>query len=217
MPSVIRLLSSVKELALSPLLGNIFYKMAEICVRCGARKPLRFCPALRTPICPKCCGRNRNKTISCFEECQYLLEARTQALKRLVNLAGDYEFEANFLDVIHNLRMAIVKTKEKTHSNLSEDEALQAIDNVLRAQRALSRGVIYEFRSPNINIQMIMEGLMLVSRWHQDGEKGLRRFGSGEITACLEYLQRQARVAKEKGVKFLELWANSVGRKLLGA
>ncbi|MEO0070672.1 MAG: hypothetical protein ABIK39_01105 [candidate division WOR-3 bacterium] len=191
--------------------------MEEICVRCGGRSPRRFCPVLREPICSKCCGKSRNKTIRCVEECQHLAEARTQALKRLVNLAGDNRFEVKFFEVLHNLRMTVVKIRARANFNLSEDEVLEAIDNVLRTQRALSRGVIYEFRSPNVNTQMVMEGLMLVVRWHKDGEKGLRRLEPEEITTCLEYLQRQGQVAKEKGVKFLELWANSVGGKLLGS
>lgn len=190
--------------------------MEEICARCGGRNPSRFCPALREPICSKCCGKNRQKTIDCAEKCRFLLQARVQTLKRLVNLEGNAKFESDFFEVLHNLRMAVVKIKEKTHSNLSEDEVLAAIGNVLRTQRALSRGVIYEFRSPNIHIQMVAEGLMTVMRWHKDGEKGLRRIEPRHIATCLEYLQRQAQVAKEKGVKFLALWTDSVGRKLLG-
>ncbi len=190
--------------------------MEEVCSRCGTRKPSRFCPTLRERICARCCGKNRHKRISCDEECHFLIEAQAQAMKRLLNLAGDGSFEAEAFEVLHNLRMVIVKLREARYrSDLSEDEVLNALSNAINTRRAQARGVIYEFRSPNHRVQEITEGLMMVGRWYEKGEKGLSRVEPDKITECLEYLRRQAQEVKDRGVNFLDLWGECVQRKLL--
>jgi hypothetical protein len=42
------------------------------CVKCGARKGKRACPALKGDICPQCCGEHRLKTIECPPDCAWL-------------------------------------------------------------------------------------------------------------------------------------------------
>src|SRR5689334_14289365 len=42
------------------------------CVKCGARKGKRACPALGGDICPQCCGEHRLKSIACPSSCTWL-------------------------------------------------------------------------------------------------------------------------------------------------
>lgn len=42
------------------------------CVKCGARKGKRACPALQGDICAPCCGEHRLKTIDCPADCSWL-------------------------------------------------------------------------------------------------------------------------------------------------
>lgn len=42
------------------------------CVKCGARKGKRACPALKGDICAQCCGEHRLKSIACPSDCAWL-------------------------------------------------------------------------------------------------------------------------------------------------
>ncbi|MBM3294039.1 MAG: hypothetical protein FJY82_05885 [Candidatus Aminicenantes bacterium] len=44
------------------------------CGHCRKRKAKRACPALRSEICSACCGRIRNREVSCPPGCRYLSE-----------------------------------------------------------------------------------------------------------------------------------------------
>ncbi len=42
------------------------------CGYCNSKIAKRYCPSLDKMICPKCCGENRLKNISCYQSCRYL-------------------------------------------------------------------------------------------------------------------------------------------------
>jgi len=52
------------------------------CPKCEARLGKRFCPALDTSICSRCCAEHRLKTIECPPDCPYLESEAYQAGRR---------------------------------------------------------------------------------------------------------------------------------------
>src|SRR6185295_15641952 len=46
------------------------------CAICETRRPRRFCPGVRGDICSICCGTEREVTVSCPLDCEYLQDAR---------------------------------------------------------------------------------------------------------------------------------------------
>src|SRR3569833_1841287 len=46
-----------------------------LCKICGKRRARRACPAVQGDICPICCGTEREVSLSCPLECEYLQEA----------------------------------------------------------------------------------------------------------------------------------------------
>jgi len=42
-----------------------------LCARCNRVKGTRRCPALRGPICPRCCGEGRGVEVDCSSSCPY--------------------------------------------------------------------------------------------------------------------------------------------------
>ena len=46
------------------------------CPLCRLRRPRRFCPGVEKDICALCCGTEREVTVDCPLDCEYLLEAR---------------------------------------------------------------------------------------------------------------------------------------------
>src|SRR3954471_4478191 len=53
-----------------------FYTKGMACAICETRRPRRYCPGVRGDICSICCGTEREVTVSCPFECEYLQEAR---------------------------------------------------------------------------------------------------------------------------------------------
>jgi hypothetical protein len=66
------------------------------CAICEIRKEKRFCPAVHGRICPQCCGEQREVTLDCPSDCQYLQQAREHEKPRP---AGQIEPAALFLPV----------------------------------------------------------------------------------------------------------------------
>ena len=48
----------------------------ELCRICETRRPKRWCPGVNGEICSPCCGAEREVTVDCPLDCEYLLEAR---------------------------------------------------------------------------------------------------------------------------------------------
>lgn len=191
--------------------------MQEICSSCNKRKPNRFCPGLDEAICSQCCGRNRHRKIECPDGCQFLMASRRLALQRLVRLSGDGEFEITWFEVLHNLRLTLVRVGEKTATKLTNDEASAALANLIESRRIRSKGVIYDFRSPNPNIQEAADSLrIMVGRYEKEGADQDGRYTPSELDECLRYLYRQAKTAEQKGVDLLGLLSLTVGSRLIG-
>jgi hypothetical protein len=66
------------------------------CAICEIRKEKRFCPAVHGRICPQCCGEQREVTLDCPSDCQYLQQAREHEKSRP---ASQFESAALFLQV----------------------------------------------------------------------------------------------------------------------
>lgn len=189
--------------------------MKKICFLCRDRKANRFCPSFKQTLCSQCCGQSRYRTVNCVEGCRFLIDSRRQALKRLINLSGDGKFELTWFEVLHNLRLALVKIGEEQGGNFTGLEAITALENVLDTLKVRSAKLIYEFKSPNPNVQKAIEMVTKVLEWHERGENGAKQVELSQLAACVRYLLAQVKLAKEKGINFLELIAAAVGRSFL--
>src|ERR1039458_9315295 len=52
------------------------YTRGMACALCETRRPRRYCPGVRGEICTTCCGTEREMTVDCPPDCEFLLEAR---------------------------------------------------------------------------------------------------------------------------------------------
>src|ERR1700722_4877982 len=66
------------------------------CVICEVRKEKRFCPAVHGRICSQCCGEQREVTLDCPTDCQYLIQAREHEKPRS---AGEIDPAGLFLQI----------------------------------------------------------------------------------------------------------------------
>jgi len=126
------------------------------CHLCEARPPRRACPALGRDICAQCCGEEREASIDCPLECEYLREAREHEKlppldpKLLPNL--DIELTDAFLEQHRPLtivtgRLLLVAAME-TPGTVDLD-LRDALDALIRTYRTAETGLVYESRPTN--------------------------------------------------------------------
>ena len=164
---------------------------AEHCGLCG-RRGERTCPAVGGEICALCCGKKRRRTIACPDDCRYLAEARRRAVEHLFELGSDPNFERVMGEVLHNLRLALVRSREGRVRDLTDDEARQALAGVSDTMRTRSKGLLYDFKTPDPRVQLAADELAGFAGLHERGEKGYARARPEDIARALAYLARQA-------------------------
>jgi hypothetical protein len=128
-----------------------------ICKICGKRRAKRFCPAVHGEICPLCCGTEREVTLSCPLECEYLQEAHKRekpipvAERELSN--PDIKVSEQFLRDHEELLLfsiyALLQGALNTAGAVDTD-VMQALESLIQTRRTMASGLIYETRSPNL-------------------------------------------------------------------
>jgi len=128
-----------------------------LCKRCGLRRARRACPALHADICSICCGTEREVSIACPLECEYLREAhqREKALPvdpkdvadQDVDVSEEFirQHEEFLLFAIYSLLQAALRTPGAV-----DTDALEALDALIKTQRTAESGLIYESHPENL-------------------------------------------------------------------
>lgn len=175
---------------------------------------------MRGDICAQCCGAEREVTISCPLECDYLQESRLHEKSAQVDPAtlpnADIEVTEEFLGrnefLLAFFTQAILDAAIKTENTLDRDvrEALSAIVQTYRTKHS---GLVYETRPDNViaaGIQKLVSGnlerLEAAIRERPDGAQ-LR---DADVLGCVVFLERLAVVwdnRRPRGRAFLSmLW-----------
>ncbi len=130
---------------------------AILCKICGKRRAKRACPAVHGDICSICCGTEREVSLSCPLECEYLEDAhhREQPLpvaeKDLSNL--DIEVTEDFIGqqeelllfCIYSLLQAALRT-----TGAVDTDVFAALDALIKTHRTMESGLMYETFSDNM-------------------------------------------------------------------
>jgi hypothetical protein len=126
-----------------------------LCAICQKRRPRRYCPGVRGDICPVCCGTEREVTVRCPSDCEYLMEARkherTEGLDPATIPHRDIPMSQEFLeeksDLIAELGSALAAAAER--DGAVDSDAREALASLIQTYRTLQSGVIYENLPPN--------------------------------------------------------------------
>jgi hypothetical protein len=121
-----------------------------LCAICQKRRPRRYCPGVRGDICAVCCGTEREVTVRCPLDCEFLMEARkherTEGLDPATIPHRDITISEEFLeehsDLIAGLSGAL--TGEASRNGAVDSDAREALARLIQSYRALQSGVIYE-------------------------------------------------------------------------
>lgn len=170
------------------------------CAICRIRKPRRFCPGVHGEICTLCCGKEREVTVDCPFECEYLQEARKHERTAPVDPDTfpnqDIRVKEEFLEEHENLLVAAARSL--MHATFDTPGAVDrdvrdALDALIRTYRTLLTGVYYETRPVNALAGRIFsgtqEGLDEFRKRERD-DLGMARTRDADILGVLAFLQR---------------------------
>jgi hypothetical protein len=170
------------------------------CAICHTRRPRRFCPGVRGDICTTCCGTEREVTVDCPLDCEYLREAHkhektapadprtfpNQDIRVTEEFLHDHEPLLLFLG--RTVLEAALATPGAVDYDLRE-----ALDALVRTYRTLQSGVYYETRPGNLvaaNICSLVQSDIGEFRKQETEQGGMAHTRDADILGILVFLQR---------------------------
>ncbi len=172
------------------------------CQLCETRKPKRYCLAVRGEICTQCCGEDRENTIDCPFECEFLLEARKH--EKLLPVtekeypSPDIELTDKFMyDLEPVIQFILAKTLDavvETPGSVDGD-VREAYDALVKTYKTMQSGLIYDTRPANPYADSIQQRVRasieeFKQRIHE--AQGMHTIRDSEILGCLVFAQRLA-------------------------
>lgn len=126
------------------------------CKICETRRPRRLCPGVGGEICSVCCGAERENTVSCPLDCEYLEEARGREKPRDLDAASmpnrDIHITESFVHEQAPLLGALMRGLSTAALGLPgavDFDVREALDSLVRTYRTLQSGLYYESKPAN--------------------------------------------------------------------
>jgi hypothetical protein len=168
-----------------------------LCAICEKRKARRFCPGVRGDICPICCGTEREVTVECPLDCEYLMESRkhdretgpielpNRDIQVTEKLLRDHEELLTFVSA------ALLKSSLGTPGVVDFD-VREALESLIRTYRTLQSGVYYESRPSNPLAMAVYSAVQEAAqqyREHEQQQLGMTRTRDADVLGLLVFLQ----------------------------
>src|SRR6202165_1834137 len=175
------------------------------CAICEIRKEKRFCPAVHGRICPQCCGEQREVTLDCPSDCQYLSQTRAHekprssdqidpaALFLQVEVSDQFMYEKEHL--LMGLTYALAKAARADRG--MHDQDLIAALSVLSKnyERLANSGLHYEQPLPSESQRQaaaVVENMVKEYREAEQKHTGYSRLRDSDVLKALVFLVRLA-------------------------
>jgi hypothetical protein len=170
------------------------------CAICQSRRPRRFCPGVRGDICTLCCGTEREETVFCPLDCEYLREAHKHekpASAQPSNVPNrDIRISEEFLqkneELLAYLSQALLDSAVRI-SDAVDFDVREALEALARTYRALQNGVYYENRPNNhiaARICAATQNLIAEYRRVELEQWGIPKTRDADVLGALVFLQR---------------------------
>jgi hypothetical protein len=174
--------------------------MGMACAICENRRPRRFCPGVRGEICAVCCGTEREVTVDCPLDCEYLQEARKHERPAAVDPSAipnrDIEVSKRLIEeneaLLTFLASALVETALSTASVIDYD-IREALDALARTYRTLQSGIYYETRPANPLAAAVFAATQRAVEEFRNKERqslGMTRTRDLDVLGLIVFLQR---------------------------
>lgn len=189
-----------------------------LCKICGKRRARRYCPAVQGEICPICCGTEREVSLSCPLECEYLREAHRHEKPLPVSenelsnrdIVVSEEFirthEELLLFCIYSLVQAAIRTP-----GAIDADVMAALEALIQTRRTLDSGLVYETRPENSVAAALQRAFTASLDDYQKlrvEREGLSAPRNSELLAIFVFLHRigqQNQNGRPRGRMFLDL------------
>jgi hypothetical protein len=169
------------------------------CKICETRKPRRHCPGVGGDICSICCGNEREVTVNCPLNCEYLMEARLHEKPPEINKEQipnlDVRVSEEFLREHEPLLIFLgAKLLEGSLENAGavDSDVREALESLVRTYRTLQTGLYYESRPANLVAaaihQKVQDSIQELRK--ELSEKGSTAIRDAEILGVLVFLER---------------------------
>lgn len=186
------------------------------CALCETRRPRRFCPGVRGEICSLCCGQEREVTVSCPFECEFLQEARQhERLPELEEAAfpnRDIPVTEGFLRENEELMILLGRATLDAglqNPDIIDNDVREGLEALIRTYRTLQSGLYYETRPPNPMAAFLYDHIQRVVAEVRQAmqESGRTPIRDAAVLGVLAFLQRteiQNNNGRRKGRAFLD-------------
>ena len=178
------------------------------CAICQTRRPKRFCPGVRGNICTICCGTEREVTVACPLDCEFLRDARLH--EKPVSLDedrvpnADIRITEEFLEKQAPLLTFLVRTLADAALEIPgvvDFDLRDALEALIRTYRTLRSGVYYESLPENALARDVFRSIQRglgEFRKEQQQNRGVFTIRDADILGILAFLQRME-LAKNNG------------------
>jgi hypothetical protein len=187
------------------------------CALCETRRPRRFCPGVRGDICTTCCGAEREVSVSCPLDCEYLREARKHDKTPPIDPEQVPNRDIKVTDRLVNenqglltfLSLALTRAASETPGVVDFD-VRDALDALTRTYRTLQSGVYYESRPANplaAHICGVVQAGIAEFRREETKSLGMTKTRDADVLGLLVFLQRfelDQNNGRRKGRAFLD-------------
>lgn len=188
-----------------------------LCKICGKRRARRHCPAVHGDICAICCGTEREVSLSCPLECEYLQEAHRREKptpsdeKQLPDpdIAVTEEFLRDHEELLLFCMVSLVEAALRT-SSATDADALEALDALIKTYRTTESGLLYETRPVNTIAAAVQRAFSASLEDYQKirAERENLSYRNAEILGVLVFLRRLGQGnqnGRPRGRMFLDL------------
>lgn len=169
------------------------------CAICQIRRPRRSCPGVEGEICALCCGTEREVTVNCPFECEFLQESRKHDKLAQPDLPevpnSDIRVSEKALEenqallefASHNLVQFALAVPGVVDFDLRE-----ALEALIRTWRTLQSGIYYESLPQNhlaLHLYRAMRQSLDEFR-RRESERGVSKTRDSDVLLVLVFLQR---------------------------
>lgn len=170
------------------------------CAICETRRPRRYCPGVQGEICSLCCGTEREVSVSCPLDCEYLRDARKHEKPAELDEEQipnrDIRITEQFLEEHENLLMFLggaIASAALAINGLVDFDVREALDALVRTYRTLESGVYYETVPQNplaAGIFRRVQDTLREARRQETQKLGMTKTRDADVLGALAFLQR---------------------------
>ncbi|MDR3698562.1 MAG: hypothetical protein P4L56_02935 [Candidatus Sulfopaludibacter sp.] len=170
------------------------------CAICETRRPRRFCPGVGGDICTICCGTEREVTVTCPLDCEFLRDARKHDKPPEIEIAQvpnqDIRVTEEFLEENELLLGFLGQTVSAAALGIPgtvDFDVREALESLIRTYRTLQSGVYYESLSTNPLAASVYAAVQSATGEFREQERrrlGMSKTRDADILGLLVFLQR---------------------------